>query len=107
MSKMLNKYAIIKKFVARNFLRFLSLFYYIYSQNLFFQSKKPGVSRKSTLGFVDILAKSRKKLKKEKDFFWLNPVLNRGPFAWKAGVYPLDHGGTDIKNYIKMDIYIE
>ena len=69
MSKMLNKYAIIKKFVARNFLRFLSLFYYIYRQNLFFLSKKPAVSRKSTLGFVDILAKSRKKVKKRKNVF--------------------------------------
>ena len=66
---MLNKYAIIKKFVARNFLRFLSLFYYIYRQNLLILSKKPAASRKSTLGFVDILAKSRKKLKKEKKIF--------------------------------------
>ena len=98
MSKMLNKYAIIKKFVARNFLRFLSLFYYIYRQNLFFLSKKVCVSRKSTLGFVDILAKSRKKVKKRKKNFWLKPVLNPGPLAWQAGVYPLDHRGTDIES---------
>ena len=71
MSKMLNKYAIIKKFLARNFLRFLSLFYYIYRQNLLFLSKKVCISRKSTLGFVDILAKSRKKLKKKRKRFFL------------------------------------
>ena len=81
MSKMLNKYAIIKKFVARNFLRFLSLFYYIYRQNLLILSKKPAASRKSTLGFVDILAKSRKKLKKEKKIFLAGPRFEPGTFC--------------------------
>ena len=53
---------------ARNFLRIRSLFYYIYGQNFIFQLKNSAVSQKSTLGFVEILAKSRVDEKRKKIF---------------------------------------